>query len=163
MMIAIALLCGAAVSAWQAVRAASAEQAALDKTAREFVELINTFDDSQYHGERTIICQKLANYDDVFNLVTKLEPDNTAIWIGRAENRASRSKWAEAKSDYEQVIRKRPIQGDEIVEYAYLLLILNDTKAFQQFCQELINRPGQPKGPVAAFQIARRVAPRQTT
>jgi serine/threonine protein kinase len=131
-----------------AVRGHAMARAGLtDQAAEEFIRLIDRSPDDKFRVE-------LARWDDVFEQVVKLRPQEPSLWIGRARHRVLLSQWAEAAADYAGVIDSRPIQ-DETVEYAYLLLLLNDVPAYQDFCERLISRLGEPENAHVAYIMAR--------
>jgi tetratricopeptide (TPR) repeat protein len=86
--------------------------------------------------------------------VAKLRPDEPCLWIGRAQYRALRGRWAEAAADYAKVILSRPIE-DDCIEYAGLLLLLEDKTRYQQFCNDLVTRFSDSSDEYAASVIAR--------
>ncbi len=63
---------------------------------------------------------------------------------------AMRGFWKEVMDDYAKVIDIRPI-GDDSFEYAALLLMLNDRSRYNEFCQQLAARIGDPRGMDAYF------------
>ena len=103
-----------------------------DEAAGEFVRALDLSDDRLYHGSRIVVCCTIAQHDQVFDRVMKLRPDEPALWIGALEICALRNRWTEAAADYAKVIHARPVDGDEISEYAYLLVLINDAKGFEQ-------------------------------
>ena len=129
-----------------------------DEIASEFVKAIDLSEGKPFHGYRQTVCSELAQWDEVFNRVAQIRPDEPALWIGRGEDRALRSRWSDALAEYAKAILQRPSAGDENTEYAYLLVLLNDMKGFQQFCHEFIARPGEPHDAATCFQMARAMA-----
>ena len=97
----------------------------------------------------------MAQSDEAFDRVAQQRPADGVLWIGRAEDRALRSRWTDALADYEKVIHQRPTAGDETTEYAYLLVLLNKTEGFEQFCRELMARTVEPQDAASHFQLAR--------
>ena len=126
-----------------------------DDAFAEFVKAIDLSKDTQYQSARVGVWRLLAQWPELFDRVAKIRPDETAPLVGRAEYRARLSQWTEAAADYSGVIHSRPTAGDETVEYAFLLLVLGDVKGYQNFCKELVTRPGEPRDDISAFQMAR--------
>jgi serine/threonine protein kinase/Flp pilus assembly protein TadD len=83
--------------------------------------------------------KKLAHWDKIFDRVAQRVPTNPELWLGRAQHYALGSRWTEAAANYAKGIHSRPF-SNQAIEYAYLLVLLNDTKGYQRFCQELIDR-----------------------
>lgn len=100
----------------------------------------------------------MARWDEVFNRVAKLRPDEPTLWIGRGDYHLLCSQWSKAAADFAKVIQSRPASSDESGEYAFLLLLLDDTKGYQQFCQDLIAHADDPEDDSAAFQMVRTFA-----
>ena len=125
-----------------------------DEAAAEFVRAIDMSDDAAWwFSPRKSVCRELARWNEVWEKVAELRPEETTLWIGRAQYRALRGQWAEAASDYAKVIHSRGI-SDESFEYAALLLLLDDRPGYQRFCQELVAHAGEPQG-LEAFNLAR--------
>ena len=93
--------------------------------------------DTPYHGYHVAICKILAQSDEAFDRVAQQRPADGALWIGRAEDRALRSRWSDALAEYAKVILQRPSAGDENTEYAYLLVLLNNRRAFSNSATSL--------------------------
>jgi serine/threonine protein kinase len=131
--------------AWQIRGQVHAALGETDEAAADFLQAIDLSDDPPWWGSsRKIVCRELAGLDNIFEKVAELRPEETTLWIGRAQYRALRSQWAEAAKDYGKVIQSRPL-SDETFEYGALLLLLDDRRGYQQFCQELIARAGEPQ------------------
>ena len=140
--------------AWQLRGQVHAALGQTDEAAADFVQAIDLSDDRPWwFSPRKTACRELARWGEVFEKVAELRPEETTLWIGRAQYRALRSQWAGAATDYAKVIHARPL-SDESFEYAALLLLLDDRPRYQQFCQELIARTSEPQGP-EAFNLAR--------
>ena len=104
-----------------------------------------------------MVGRQLANNDELFDQVAKLRPMETALWIGRGQNRALLGNWAEAAADYGKVIDRRPI-ADESFEYAGLLLLQGDKQAYQHFCKKLVKLPAESHEPWELYNLARTCA-----
>jgi tetratricopeptide (TPR) repeat protein len=125
-----------------------------DEAAAAFVQAIDLSEDTPFWwSPRRFACRELARWGSVFDRVAALRPEESTLWIGRAQFRALHGQWAEAASDYAKVIRTRQL-SDECIEYAALLVLLNDRPNYQQFCQELVAQAGEPQG-FEAFSLAR--------
>jgi tetratricopeptide (TPR) repeat protein len=131
-----------------------------DDAAEKFAQAIDGLPDERlnlYYGRvepRIVVCRKLAQWDQAFDRVLKLRPDEPCLWIGRAQHRATRGRWADAAADYEKVIRDRPI-SDDCIAYAAILLLLEDKSRYQQFCNDLVTRYGESPEEGAASVLAR--------
>ena len=97
----------------------------------------------------------LAKHDELFDQVAKQRPDNPKLWLGRAQNRAFRGRWAEAAADYAKVVHDLPLTSNVSTDYAYLLLLLNDTAGYQNYCKELIRRAGETNDVQVGYRLAR--------
>ena len=126
-----------------------------DDATAEFLRAVDLSKDSRYQSPRVNVCLVLAQFDEAFDSVAKLRPDDTALWVGRAEYCGEVQPVGRSGADYAKVIHDRSNAGDETVEYAYLLLVLGDLPAYQNYCKELVSRTGEPEDEVSAFQMAR--------
>jgi serine/threonine protein kinase/tetratricopeptide (TPR) repeat protein len=127
-----------------------------DLIVPEMLKAIDLSGDGPYHSLRVNhVATKLAKWPVLFDRVARGRPNEPALWLGRARYRAQCCQWADAMADYSKVIYHRPLTGDETVEYAYLLVLLNDTNAYVRFCQELLGRIGEPHDALESFQMAR--------
>jgi tetratricopeptide (TPR) repeat protein len=125
-----------------------------DEAAADFIQAIDLSGDQPWWmSPRKVACRDLAPWDKVFEKVAELRPQETTLWLGRAQYRALRGQWAEAANDFAKVIHSRPL-SDETFEYAALLLLLDDRRGYQQYCQELVARTGEPQGS-DAYYLAR--------
>ena len=102
-------------------------------------------DGTAQYSSRKRTARELAQWDEIFDRVAKLQPDEPTLWIGRGEYHALCSQWTQAAADFAKVVHNRPAGSDESVEYAFLLLLLDDSKGYQRFCQELIDRADDPE------------------
>ena len=125
-----------------------------DEAAEAFAQAIDLRKQKHEDDNLDDFCT-LGQWDELFNRVLKLRPDEPALWIGRAQSLALRGQWAEAKADYAKVIYDRPVNGDETTDFAYLLLVLGDTDGYQKFCHSLVERAGDSKDVDESFQLAR--------
>ena len=126
-----------------------------DDAADEFATAVDlSADNSSTISPRKTICRELAQSDELFDHVVQVRPDDTSLWIGRAEYRIQCSQWKEALADLSKVIQTRPIH-DDTFEYACLLDWLGDTKTYETFSRELSTRSGQPQNEYAAYIMAR--------
>ena len=126
-----------------------------DDAADEFAAAVEQSpDNTSTISPRKTICRELAQWDELFDHVVQIRPDDTSLWIGRAESRIQHSQWKEALADLAKVIKDRPIH-DDTFEYACLLNWLGDSKAYEQFSRELAARSGQPQNEYAAYIMAR--------
>jgi len=75
-----------------------------DAAATEFTAAIDLSSETVEAGKtnRADICIDLARWDQAFDRVRKLRPNEPALWIGRAHYRALQSRWAEALADCAQ-------------------------------------------------------------
>ena len=111
-------------------------------------------DNTSTISPRKTICRELGQSDKLFDYVVKVKPNETALWIGRAEYRIQHSQWKEALDDLTSVITDRPIH-DDTFEFACLLKWLGDTKGYEQFSRELAGRTALPPNEYAAYIMAR--------
>ena len=131
-----------------------ADRGQWDDAAQGYLRLIDSAQDGpRTNAPRKVVCRQLAKWDEVFRRCIELRPDDTCLWIGRAQYRVLRSQWSDAASDYAKVIRSRPV-GNESIEYAGVLLLLGDSARYQQFCKELSEKP-DPTDDYLASLLAR--------
>ncbi len=106
-------------------------------------------------NQRKIVCREIAQWDQLFNRVAKLRPDEPCLFLGRAANRTLHDQWEEAAADYARVIASRPIEFDDVA-YASVLLLLDASKTrYQHFCNEMVSRFDEPPGGYEANIMAR--------
>ncbi len=126
-----------------------------DDAADEFATAVDLLpDNTSTISPRKTACRELAQWDELFNHVVQIRPDDTSLWIGRAEYQVQHSQWKEALSELTKIIQNRPLHDDSF-EYACLLVWLGDNAAYEKFCRELAGRAGQPQDEFAAFIMAR--------
>jgi serine/threonine protein kinase len=127
----------------------------LNLAAEEFAKAIDETPDAWYSmSPKKLLCQRLGEWTEVFERVAKLRPQETTLWIGRAQYYAWRSRWKEAAADYAKVIYERDIQ-EEHVEYGGVLLLCGETSVYQSFCSKTIERNGPPHDVGNAYVMAR--------
>ena len=101
--------------AWQLRGQVHAALGRTDEAAADFVQAIDLSDDMPWwFSPRKTVCRELARWDEVFEKVAELRPEETTLWIGRAQYRALRSQWAEAANDYAKVIHARPLSDESL-------------------------------------------------
>jgi tetratricopeptide (TPR) repeat protein len=124
-----------------AKQAEAAGNAALwEQAAAEFAKTYELCQDNlSTQWGRLLICRMAARWDQVFDRVVQLLPEETELRLGRAEVRALDSRWAEAAADYAIGIQARPV-SIQAAEYAYLLVLLNDEDRYREYCQDLTGR-----------------------
>ena len=127
-----------------------------DEAATEFATALDLL---PHHGQslfdRSNVCSNLARWDEAFNRVVQLRPDEPALWIGRGENRVQYSRWKEAEADYAKVVHEQPVESNAIAEYAYLLVMSGDMNGYEKYCQTLAARGGDTTDGQEGFQLAR--------
>ena len=128
-----------------------------DEAATDYARAIDqSRDGSTFSSAKKNVCRELAKWDEVFDRLVQLRPEESTLWIGHGQYRVLQSQWAKAAADFAKVVHSLPV-SDESTEYAFLLLILDDVQGYQQFCQELVARADKPAAGVA-FQMARTLA-----
>jgi tetratricopeptide (TPR) repeat protein len=130
-----------------------------DQSAARFAGIIDQSQDGpEFDAPKKSIGRELAQWDEVFNRVVKLRPEESTLWIGRGQYHILRSQWTQASADFAKVIHARPASYDEANEYSFALLLLEQSEAYRQFCKELIDRGSDPQSVADAFQMARTFA-----
>jgi hypothetical protein len=112
-------------------------------TDRYIKKIEDTPDKPWTDSPRKLVCRELAQMPDIFDLVAKRLPNETALWIGRGQDHILRDKLTEAEADYAKVISQRRALQDEHYEYGCLLLLRGDDVAYQAFCKQHL--PSDPK------------------
>jgi tetratricopeptide (TPR) repeat protein len=102
-------------------------------------------DGSEWRAKRKEVAREVAQWDPLFDRVVKLRPADTALWIGRAHLRLADCHWSEAAEDYAKVIDERPV-GEEMCEYAGVLLLCDNKDKYNDFCSNLLKRAAVPDG-----------------
>ena len=75
-----------------------------DEAAAEFVQAIDLSNNGPSWGApRKNVCRELAKWDEVFERVAKLRPDETDVWTGRAQDRELRNRWKEALQCFQKL------------------------------------------------------------
>jgi WD40 repeat protein/Flp pilus assembly protein TadD len=135
-----------------------AELARWDRTAEDFVHVIQRLgDDVRWSSHRSHICQELAQWDQAFEAAARMRPKDAHLRICRGRYLASLCRWDEARAAYAPVIAGRPLanNNEEPFEYACLLLLTKDAKAYQSFCRETAARAGPYPDAFTAFVLTR--------
>ena len=102
---------------------------------------------------RRNIVIELCPHPELFDSVSKLRPQDPTVWFGHGEFQALHNRWTAAVADFARVIKPYPA-SNLAVEYAYLLLLTNNVSGYRQFCQELLDRSGDPNDPRVAGNLA---------
>jgi tetratricopeptide (TPR) repeat protein len=126
-----------------------------DQAAVLFAQEIDRLEDgASANANRKALCRRLAQWDELFNRVAGLRPQESTLWIGRGQFHASRFEWKQAAEDYAKIIDARPIHDNCTFEYAGVLLLAGDTTAYENFCRQLVDKYDVS----AAYPIARSCA-----
>ncbi len=135
---------------------ASNETPPWDEAADEYVLAIDLSQDNYAPvSPRKTVCRSLARWDELFNRVVKLRPNETTLWVGRSQHWALSGQWHRAASDLERVVRERPLADECNVEYAGLLILDGDAQGYKKFCQELKARLStRPDDSMAAYIVS---------
>jgi tetratricopeptide (TPR) repeat protein len=131
-----------------------------DEAAGEFAQALDLLEDNPSTiSLRKTACRELAPWQELFERVAKLRPDEASIWTGHAAYSAQCSQWDAALADYKKVIDSRELH-DDIFEYGCLLLMQGDEEGYEKFCQQLGARPRQMQDVPGAYIMARLCAVR---
>ena len=92
--------------------------------------------------------------DEVFTRLTALRPDDRLPWIMRARVHVFERDWKRAAADYARASEfwtsiepaKLRGEGDDLMSYACLLLLLGDRAGYEQFCKQWADRVGPGQG-----------------
>ena len=106
---------------------------------------------------RKTLCRALVQQNELFQRLTKLRPDEPALWLAHAQNLALQGRWAEGAMEYAKVAQMQHVAW-EPHEYAGLLLLLNDTGGYRKFCRRLARDSGQLIDVSMASYLARAFA-----
>jgi tetratricopeptide (TPR) repeat protein len=122
--------------------------------AEDFITAIPRLQDEPWGmSPRKNACRIVAATPELFAKVSQALPDESALWVSRADWYAGRGEWAEARVDYARVIGQRGLQ-DELFSYGGVLLLLGDEQAYEDLCRETVERFGDPKGQHAKYVLA---------
>jgi tetratricopeptide (TPR) repeat protein len=106
--------------------------------------------------------------DEVFTRLTALRPDDRLPWIVRARLHVFQRDWKRAAADYARVNEswasidpaKLLGEGDDLMGYACLFLLLGDRPGYEQFCKKWADRVGPGQGWGYSLARAWGVSPR---
>ena len=129
-----------------------------DSAAAEYAKAIDSSDtNGNWDSPRKRVCREVAQMDEVFRRIVALRPKEADLWVGRGDNRILHRGWSAAKVELAKAIDPPTVQ-DNSFEYAALLLLLDDSKGYQEFCRKLAASAGEPASGEAAFIMARTMA-----
>ena len=115
-----------------------------DLAAANVVKLIKGTEDSYtWYSPRKKICRGLARTPEVFRRVAELIPEETTLWIGRAQYHAQHSRWQEAANDYSRILNSRSLSDEAFFEYAGSLLLIDDQEGYQRLCNKFAEHLAQ--------------------
>jgi tetratricopeptide (TPR) repeat protein len=97
----------------------------------------------------------LAAHEATYARLLELRPQDDHLRVVRGRYLAVRGAWHRAAEDYRRVIRSSPIDSEEAVEYAAILLLDGDTAGYRTLVRDLIARVGASTDPVALQILAR--------
>lgn len=127
-----------------------------DQASIECVRLIaQVKDDRRWFSPLKKVCRDLAQWPEVFQRVSKLQPDETTLWIGRGKHHALRSRWKQSASDYQQGFSSRSFADETIFEYAGALLLIDDQHGYERLCTQLAESLVGDHDSSSAFTAAR--------
>jgi tetratricopeptide (TPR) repeat protein len=89
-----------------------------------------------WNSARKALCREMAAWDEVFNRLVKLRPDDIDLWVGRGRHFVILRDWKQALSQYEKVQSNLP-PNSERLEYACLLLLSNDNARYEQYVNQI--------------------------
>jgi tetratricopeptide (TPR) repeat protein len=131
----------------------------LDLAAADWAKGIELSEKTEdWNSPRTAACRDLAEQAELFEQVAAIIPDEQALWIGRGQYHALRSRWDAAAKDYGKAYRLRTSIDEAAFEYAGTLLLTDKTKEYQDVCNELIADCEQGHNRFESFVAARACA-----
>lgn len=131
---------------------------AAEESAKAIDYLADKADTWRLDSPRISLCFELAQSDEMFRRIAKLQPREPNLWIGRGQYLALCGKWAEAEAEYAKGIHACPPSGRSI-EYAYLLMLLGKLDQHRVYCRELLDRyPPDKSDELNLYLIARTCA-----
>src|SRR5262249_35747867 len=129
-----------------------------DQAAADYARVLDLLPDGGgVSPPRQTACAELARWDEVFERVVRLRPNDANLWIGRGRHFALRRDWARAAAAYAQIIAA-PSLRIEHFEYACVLRLHGDRASYETLCKDLMNRAATNKQPYAAYVLARTFA-----
>ncbi|HEY8504168.1 MAG TPA: tetratricopeptide repeat protein, partial [Gemmataceae bacterium] len=100
----------------------------------------------------------VARWDEVFDRVVKLRPDDAALWARRVEHFAAQGRWAETEAALRVVVERFPDDWWAPNLLAKLLLHGGDVEGYRQVCREALERFAGTQDPWAAVNLVRTAA-----
>ncbi|MCO6046905.1 serine/threonine-protein kinase [Aeoliella sp. ICT_H6.2] len=133
-----------------------AEAGQWDLAAADWTLVLKRAPDSDdWASDRKNACRRIASWPEVFDRLTAAHPDETTLWIGRAQHLAERSRWDQAASHYARGFEARSLNDAALIEYAGVLLLTGDEQSYQRLCEEVAAKVAGPPGSYEGFVAAR--------
>jgi WD40 repeat protein/tetratricopeptide (TPR) repeat protein len=143
-------------SAWIERGSFHAARARPDQAASDFARALDLVAaDRFWDSSRSRMIMDLARWEDAFDRLLGLRPNDDHLWIGRGRYRAMSSRWSEAASDYARGIASAPPHSEEWFEHACLRRLIGDREGLQSFLRDIQKRAGDTKDPQVVYVLAR--------
>jgi serine/threonine protein kinase/formylglycine-generating enzyme required for sulfatase activity/tetratricopeptide (TPR) repeat protein len=111
-----------------------------------------------WKGDRAGIDDTICQWEEVFNRVAKLRPNDANLWIARARWFAHRGRWISAADASEEVFSRDPNDAENWFMDAPLRLQIGDVDGYRRDCKELLQRFGATEIPRTADYVAKTCA-----
>ncbi len=98
---------------------------------------------------------ELPRWNQAYDKLLELKPDDGDLWIGRGRYAALRSRWDQAAADFARGIASAAPNSEEWFEHACLRLIVGDRVGYRAFIREMSRREGRTSDPFMAYVLAR--------
>jgi eukaryotic-like serine/threonine-protein kinase len=121
-----------------------------DRSARVYSEALRRLGAEAWPGP----WYEAIRSDEVFTRLTALRPDDRLPWIMRARLHVFQHEWKRAAADYARASEswasveqaKLLGEGDDLMAYACLHLLLGDRPGYERFCKTWADRVGHAPG-----------------
>ncbi|MGI9429162.1 MAG: hypothetical protein ACR2NM_10930 [Bythopirellula sp.] len=99
------------------------------------------------------MCRLLPQWNEVFFRVAQLRPRQDSIWVARGQYRVLRSQWSEALPGYARGLTNPKVHSNTL-QYASLLVLLDERNRYEQLCEDLAAQLGEPPDVLSASLTA---------
>jgi serine/threonine protein kinase len=111
--------------------------------------------DRHWTSPRSGLLLDLAAHEETYARLLELRPEDDHLRAIRGRHLATRGDWERAGEEYRRAIGSSPIESEEPVEYAAILLLEGDTARYRALVQDLIGTVDASTDHVALQVIAR--------
>jgi WD40 repeat protein/tetratricopeptide (TPR) repeat protein len=135
-----------------------------EKAAEDFSQGLALIAENRFwDSPRSRIIKELAPWEEAFDHLLRLEPEDDHLWIVRGRHRVLLSRFYQAAEDFARGIDSSPPESEEWFEHAGLCWLTGDYDGFRRFVLDMSEKGGTAPEPIVAYVMARscNVSPEQ--